>query len=64
VLLSNTKYNTKNSNFACCFVLALKLALALREELRLNVFKNGVLRKVFDCKREELAGDWRILRIV
>lgn len=41
----------------------LNLALALREELRLKAFENGVLRKAFDTKREELAGDWRILRI-
>jgi hypothetical protein len=40
------------------------LVLALREELRLKLFENGVLRKAFDSKREEMAGDWMILRIV
>ena len=35
------------------------MTLALREELRLKVFENGVLRKAFDSKMEELAGDWR-----
>jgi hypothetical protein len=32
--------------------------LALREEHRLRVFDNKVLRKVFGPKREELTGDW------
>jgi hypothetical protein len=39
----------------------LKLALALREQDRLKVFENGVLREVFGSKEEELAGNWRIL---
>jgi hypothetical protein len=57
-------YKIHNCNFVCCFVTVLKLAVALREELRLKVFENWMLRKAFDSKREELAGDWRILRIV
>ena len=36
-------------------------SLTLREERRLQVFENGVLRKIFGPKREELTGDWRIL---
>jgi hypothetical protein len=33
-------------------------SLALREEHRLRVFKNRVLRKIFGPKREEVTGDW------
>jgi hypothetical protein len=33
----------------------------LREERRLRVFKNGVLRKIFGPKRDEITGEWRKL---
>jgi hypothetical protein len=34
----------------------------LREEGRLKVFDSGVLRGLFERRREELAGDWRKLQ--
>jgi hypothetical protein len=37
------------------------LSLTLREEHRLRVFENRVLRRIFGPKREEVAGDWRRL---
>jgi hypothetical protein len=37
------------------------LSLALREEHRLRVFENGVLRRVFGPKREEMTGGRRKL---
>jgi hypothetical protein len=33
----------------------------LREELRLRVFENRVLRRVFGPKRDEETGEWRKL---
>jgi len=33
----------------------------LREERRLRVFENRVLRRVFGPKRDELTGEWRKL---
>jgi len=33
----------------------------LREERRLRVFENRVLRRIFGPKREEGAGEWRKL---
>jgi hypothetical protein len=33
----------------------------LREEYRLRVFENRVLRRIFGPKREEVAGEWRRL---
>jgi hypothetical protein len=34
-------------------------SLTLREESRLRVFENRVLRKIFGPKREVLRGEWR-----
>jgi hypothetical protein len=35
--------------------------LTLREELRLRVFENRVLRRIFGLKRGEVMGGWRKL---
>jgi hypothetical protein len=34
----------------------------LREEHRLRVLENRVIRKIFGPKKSEVAGKWRILR--
>ena len=36
-------------------------SLTLREERRLRVFENRVLRRVFVPKRDEMIGEWRKL---
>jgi hypothetical protein len=36
-------------------------SLTLREEHRLRVFENRVLRRIFGPKRDEVTGDWRKL---
>ena len=36
-------------------------SLTLREERRLRVSENSVLRKVFRPKRDEVTGEWRKL---
>jgi hypothetical protein len=33
----------------------------LREEHRLRVFENGVLRRIFGPRRDEVTGEWRKL---
>jgi hypothetical protein len=38
-------------------------SLTLREEHRLRVFKNRVLRRIFGPARDEVTGDWRKLHI-
>jgi hypothetical protein len=38
-----------------------QLGLTLREEHRLKVSENGILRRIFGPKREEVAGGWRRL---
>jgi hypothetical protein len=37
--------------------------LTLREEHRLRVFENRVLRRIFRPKRDEVTGEWRKLHI-
>jgi hypothetical protein len=38
------------------------VSLTLREEHRLRVFENRVLRRIFVPKRDEVRGEWRKLR--
>jgi hypothetical protein len=37
-------------------------SLTLREERRLRVFENRVLRRIFGPKRDEVMGEWRKLQ--
>jgi hypothetical protein len=37
-------------------------SLTLREERRLRVLENTVLRRIFGSKRDEVTGEWRKLR--
>lgn len=51
-----------NYNFACCFIRVLNMvSLTLRDEYRLRVFENGILRKVFGCNGNGITGDRRLL---
>ena len=36
-------------------------SLILREECRLKVFENRVLRRIFGPKRDDVRGEWRKL---
>jgi len=38
-----------------------KLGLTLREEFRLRVFENRVLRRILGPKRDKVTGEWRKL---
>ena len=37
------------------------LSLILREERKLRVFENMVLRRIFGSRRDEVMGEWRRL---
>jgi hypothetical protein len=37
------------------------LLLTLREECRLRMFENRMLRRVFGPKRDKVTGEWRTL---
>jgi hypothetical protein len=39
--------------------MGVKLGLTLREEHRLRVFENRMLRRIFGPKRDEVTGEWR-----
>jgi hypothetical protein len=47
----------QDNNFACGSVWVLNLSLTLREEHRLRVFENRVLRKIFGPKRDVVTGE-------
>ena len=36
-------------------------SLTLREERKVRVFGNRVLRRIFGTRRDEVTGEWRIL---
>jgi hypothetical protein len=36
-------------------------SLTLREERRLSVFQNRVLKRIFGLKRDQITGEWRKL---
>jgi hypothetical protein len=38
-----------------------RILFSLREECRLTVFENRVLRRIFGPKRDEVTGEWRKL---
>jgi hypothetical protein len=44
-----------------CYHLVQSWSLTLREEHRLRVFENRVLRRIFGTKRDEVMGEWRKL---
>jgi hypothetical protein len=41
--------------------MGVKLSVTLREEHRLRVFENRVLRRIYGSKRDEVTGEWRKL---
>jgi hypothetical protein len=65
---NSSLYNTVTSSTARRSVglysshnLLFSVSLTLREERRLKVFENRVLRRVFVFKRDEVTGEWRKL---
>jgi len=40
------------------------LLMLMREERRLRILENGVLRRVFGPKRDEVTGEWRKNNII
>jgi hypothetical protein len=56
LLSKNSRLNIQNYNFACCFYGCETWSLTLREERRLRVFPNRVLRRISGPKREDETG--------
>jgi hypothetical protein len=53
--------NIQNYNFACWFVRVWNVVAHMREERRLKVLENRVLRRISEPKRDEVTGEWRKL---
>jgi len=53
--------NSKSSLNTTSFVLFTDWSLTLREERRVRVYGNRVLRGVFGVKRDEVTWEWRKL---
>jgi hypothetical protein len=49
-------YDIQNCNIACCLYGCETWSFTLREERRLKVFENKVLRIIFGPKRDEVTG--------
>jgi len=49
------------SLYCCVLIRGLTWSLTLREERRLGVFENRVLRRIFGTKRGEVTEEWRKL---
>jgi hypothetical protein len=64
LLSKNTKIKIyRNIILPAVLCLCETWSLTLREEHRLRVFENRVLRRIFGPKRDELTGEWRRLHI-
>jgi len=55
-------YDIQNYNFACFLYGCETWSLTLREERKLSVFENLVLRRIFGPRRDEVTGKWRRLQ--
>jgi hypothetical protein len=60
IVTQDSRYIYKTIIFACISVWA--WSPILREEHRLRVFENKVLRRIFGLRRDEVMGGWRKLR--
>jgi hypothetical protein len=61
-VIKNFKYNViQKYNFACCFVWVTTWSLTLKQKLRLSMFENRMLRRIFGHKKDEVTGEWRKL---
>jgi len=51
----------QNFKLSFCFLWVLSLVCQLREECKLRVFENRVLRRIFGPKRDDVTGEWKRL---
>jgi len=59
--LKNADQDIGNYNFVCCVYGCETWSMTLREQRRLMVFENKVLRRIFELKREDITGEGRRL---
>jgi len=62
VAVQNLKFKIYRTLILSVFLYVCEIwSLTLREERRLRVFENRVLRRVFGPKRDEITGEWRTI---
>jgi hypothetical protein len=61
LLSKNLKIRTNKTIILPVVLYGCDWSLTLREEHRLKVFENRVLRRIFGPKRDEVTGEWRKL---
>ena len=59
LLSKDLKIKLYRTNFASCLYGCETWSLTLREERKLRVFDNTVLRRIFGPRRGEVTGEWR-----
>jgi hypothetical protein len=63
LLYKNTKINIYRTIILPVVVYGCETwSIILREERKLRVFENRVLRRIFGPKRDEVTGEWRTLQ--
>ena len=50
-----------NCNFASCFMLCEAWSLTMRWKHKLRAFKNRVLRRTFEPRKDKVTWEWRLL---
>jgi hypothetical protein len=60
-LIGESSHSQRPEMYILIFIIIPYLPLTLREEHRLKVFENTVLRRIFGPKRNEMIGGWRKL---
>ena len=60
-MIGNTWLTKKWSVVTFCLTKGLPGSLTLREERKLRVFENIVLRRLFGPRKDEVTGEWRRL---
>jgi hypothetical protein len=59
LLSKNVKIKIYRTEILPLVFMGVKLGHTLREERRLRVFENRLLRRIFGSKRDEVTGEWR-----
>jgi len=59
--MTNTNIKIYRTVILLLFCMGVKLGLTWREERRLRMFENRVLRRIFGPKKDEVIGNWRKL---
>jgi hypothetical protein len=57
--LPTSSPNTQNHNFTSCFIRVWNLVSYTKGRTHIEGIWEGMLRRIFGLKKEQVAGDWR-----